>query len=110
MWARRPARSRRSRVPRVSSARSETVTFVVVVTTTTYSWLGWARRWVGGMAPIDIPAALRPAGGRFGSGPSKVRPEQLAALAASGTTYLGTSHRQAPVRSLVQRVREGLTE
>src|SRR5262249_33925144 len=62
------------------------------------------------MTPIEIPAALRPADGRFGSGPSKVRPEQLAALAASGTTYLGTSHRQAPVRSLVQRVREGLTE
>src|SRR5580700_6750727 len=61
------------------------------------------------MAPIEIPAGLRPADGRFGSGPSKVRPEQLAALAGSGSTYLGTSHRQAPVRSLVQRVREGLT-
>jgi phosphoserine aminotransferase len=62
------------------------------------------------MTPIEIPAGLRPADGRFGSGPSKVRPEQVAALASSGTTYLGTSHRQAPVRSLVQRVREGLTE
>src|SRR5882757_6862637 len=62
------------------------------------------------MASIEIPAGLRPADGRFGSGPSKVRPEQLAALAASGASYLGTSHRQAPVRSLVQRVREGLTE
>ena len=62
------------------------------------------------MTPIEIPAGLRPADGRFGSGPSKVRPEQLAALANSGTTYLGTSHRQAPVRSLVQRVREGLAE
>jgi phosphoserine aminotransferase len=59
---------------------------------------------------IEIPAGLRPADGRFGSGPSKVRPEQIAALASSGTTYLGTSHRQAPVRSLVQRVREGLAE
>ena len=39
-----------------------------------------------------------------------MRPEQLAALAASGSSYLGTSHRQAPVRSLVQRVREGLAE
>jgi phosphoserine aminotransferase len=62
------------------------------------------------MTPIEIPAGLRPADGRFGSGPSKVRPEQLAALANSGATYLGTSHRQAPVRSLVRRVREGLTE
>jgi phosphoserine aminotransferase len=59
---------------------------------------------------IVIPAELRPADGRFASGPSKVRPEQLAALAASGATYLGTSHRQAPVRSLVQRVSEGLAE
>src|SRR5215472_14073395 len=62
------------------------------------------------MTPIEIPAGLRPADGRFGSGPSKVRPGQLAALANSGTTYLGTSHRQAPVRSLVRRVREGLAE
>src|SRR5258708_8092077 len=62
------------------------------------------------MTPIETPAGLRPADGRFGRGPSKVRPEQLAALAASGAAYLGTSHRQAPVRSLVQRVREGLTE
>jgi phosphoserine aminotransferase len=57
---------------------------------------------------IVIPPELRPADGRFGSGPSKVRPEQLAALATTGSAYLGTSHRQAPVRSLVQRVREGL--
>jgi phosphoserine aminotransferase len=62
------------------------------------------------MASIEIPAGLRPADGRFGSGPSKVRPEQLAALAGSGARYLGTSHRQEPVRSLVRRVREGLTE
>jgi phosphoserine aminotransferase len=59
---------------------------------------------------IVLPAELRPADGRFGSGPSKVRREQVAALAASGPAYLGTSHRQAPVRSLVQRVREGLAE
>jgi phosphoserine aminotransferase len=57
---------------------------------------------------IVIPDELRPADGRFGSGPSKVRPEQVSALAESGATYLGTSHRQAPVRSLVRRVREGL--
>jgi phosphoserine aminotransferase len=58
---------------------------------------------------IVLPSAIKPADGRFGSGPSKVRPEALAALAASGSAYLGTSHRQAPVRSLVQRVREGLS-
>ena len=61
------------------------------------------------MTDIVLPAELKPADGRFGSGPSKVRPEQVAALAASGVTYLGTSHRQAPVRSLVRRAREGLT-
>lgn len=62
------------------------------------------------MTDIVIPADLKPADGRFGCGPSKVRPGQLAALAASGPGYLGTSHRQAPVRSLVQRAREGLAE
>jgi len=62
------------------------------------------------VSDIAIPAELKPADGRFGCGPSKVRPEQLAALAASGPAYLGTSHRQAPVRSLVRRVREGLAE
>ena len=45
---------------------------------------------------IVIPEDLKPADGRFASGPSKVRPEQVATLAASGATYLGTSHRQAP--------------
>src|SRR6202451_2105682 len=59
---------------------------------------------------IEIPAGLRPADGRFGCGPSKIRPEQLSALAASSSRYLGTSHRQAPVRSLVRRAREGLAE
>jgi len=59
---------------------------------------------------IVVPAQLKPADGRFGSGPSKVRPEQVAALAASGPLYLGTSHRQAPVRSLVQRIQEGIAE
>ena len=62
------------------------------------------------MTNIVLPAQLKPADGRFGSGPSKVRPEQVAALAASGPVYLGTSHRQAPVRSLVQRIQEGLAE
>jgi phosphoserine aminotransferase len=59
---------------------------------------------------IAIPAELKPVDGRFGCGPSKVRAEQLSALASSGTSYLGTSHRQAPVKSLVHRVREGLSE
>jgi phosphoserine aminotransferase len=51
-----------------------------------------------------------PGDGRFGCGPSKVRPEQIAALANSGTTLMGTSHRQRPVRSLVGRIRAGLRE
>jgi phosphoserine aminotransferase len=59
---------------------------------------------------IVIPESLKPADGRFGSGPSKVRPEQLAALAASGASCIGTSHRQKPVKSVVARVREGLSE
>ncbi|HEY1323578.1 MAG TPA: phosphoserine transaminase, partial [Streptosporangiaceae bacterium] len=59
---------------------------------------------------IVLPEEIKPADGRFASGPSKVRPEQVAALAASGARYLGNSHRQAPVRSLVRRVREGLAE
>jgi phosphoserine aminotransferase len=60
-------------------------------------------------ADLVIPAELRPRDGRFGSGPSKVRPEQLAALAATGASYLGTSHRQAGVKTVVRRVREGLS-
>ena len=62
------------------------------------------------LAQIDIPRDLLPADGRFGCGPSKVRPEQVAALAGPGAALLGTSHRQAPVRDLVQRVRDGLAE
>ncbi len=60
--------------------------------------------------PISIPASLRPADGRFGSGPSKVPQAALESLAATGTTLLGTSHRQGPVRSLVGRIRDGLRE
>jgi len=62
------------------------------------------------VSTLVIPAQLKPKDGRFGSGPAKIRPEQLAALAASGASYLGTSHRQPPVRSLVRRIRVGLTE
>jgi phosphoserine aminotransferase len=59
---------------------------------------------------IRIPDDLKPGDGRFGSGPSKVRPEGVAALAATGTLYLGTSHRQAPVKAVVGRVRAGLAD
>ena len=59
---------------------------------------------------ITIPAELKPVDGRFGAGPSKVRPEQLDALVAAAPTFLGTSHRQKPVKSQVGRVREGLRE
>jgi phosphoserine aminotransferase len=61
-------------------------------------------------SPIVLPADLMPADGRFGSGPSKVRPEAIAALAASGTAYLGTSHRQKTVKDVVRRVRTGLAD
>ncbi len=61
-------------------------------------------------APIVIPAELRPADGRFGSGPSKVRAQALARLAGDGAAVMGTSHRQAPVETLVGRVRSGLHE
>jgi phosphoserine aminotransferase len=57
---------------------------------------------------IKIPENLKPRDGRFGCGPSKIRPEALAALAASGSSILGTSHRQKPVKNVVHRVREGL--
>ena len=57
---------------------------------------------------LVIPAALKPVDGRFGCGPSKVRPEQLAYLAGEGAGLMGTSHRQNPVRGLVGRVRSGL--
>jgi phosphoserine aminotransferase len=59
---------------------------------------------------ITIPAELLPRDGRFGSGPSKVRPTDVEALAASGTTYLGTSHRQGTVRFMVAALRNGIAE
>jgi phosphoserine aminotransferase len=58
---------------------------------------------------VEIPDALKPADGRFGCGPSKVRPEALAKL-ASQNDLMGTSHRQQPVRDLVARIRAGLGE
>jgi phosphoserine aminotransferase len=59
---------------------------------------------------IRLPDHLLPADGRFGCGPSKVRPEQMQALTDAGTSLMGTSHRKAPVKALVASVRSGLTE
>lgn len=59
---------------------------------------------------ISIPTELLPQDGRFGAGPSKVRPEQIDAVVQAGRNLLGTSHRQAPVKNLVGSVREGLKE
>jgi phosphoserine aminotransferase len=61
-------------------------------------------------AAITIPAHLLPIDGRFGSGPSKIRPEQVEYLSSIATSVLGTSHRQKPVKDLVHRVRVGLAE
>lgn len=59
---------------------------------------------------IEIPENLKPADGRFGAGPSKVSPRAADAVAAAGSSLLGTSHRQAPVRNLVKSVQEGVSE
>ena len=59
---------------------------------------------------VRIPDDLLPQDGRFGAGPSKIRPAQLEALAATGRSYLGTSHRQGPVREVVGRLRGGLRD
>ena len=59
---------------------------------------------------LTIPEELKPADGRFGCGPSKVRPEQLARLAGADAHVMGTSHRQKPVKDLVGRVRTGLSD
>lgn len=60
-------------------------------------------------ASIKIPADLLPVDGRFGAGPSKIAVSALDALAATGDKLMGTSHRQAPVKNTVGRVREGLS-
>jgi phosphoserine aminotransferase len=57
---------------------------------------------------IKIPDNIKPKDGRFGCGPSKIRPEALSALSKSGASILGTSHRQKPVKNVVHNVREGL--
>jgi phosphoserine aminotransferase len=59
---------------------------------------------------VQIPEDLKPADGRFGCGPSKVRPEQLQSLVTKGAEVMGTSHRQKPVKEVVARVRHGLRE
>src|SRR6478609_1865555 len=59
---------------------------------------------------IVLPPELRPSDGRFGSGPSKVRVESVTALAGAARDYLGTSHRQSTVKSVVGRVRAGIAE
>src|SRR5438270_4513636 len=61
-------------------------------------------------AVLQIPAELKPADGRFGSGPARIRPEQLERLAQTGASLMGTSHRQKPVKEVVGRVRSGLRE
>jgi phosphoserine aminotransferase len=58
---------------------------------------------------FQIPLGLLPVDGRFGCGPSKVRPDQLEAVMSRVTSVMGTSHRQAPVKNIVGSVREGLT-
>jgi phosphoserine aminotransferase len=60
--------------------------------------------------PLTIPEGLRPADGRFGCGPSKVRPEALERLAREGAAVMGTSHRQQPVKAIVGEIRAGLRE
>ncbi|MCV7318648.1 phosphoserine transaminase [Mycolicibacterium confluentis] len=59
---------------------------------------------------LTIPADLKPTDGRFGCGPSKVRPEQVQALVSRGAELFGTSHRQAPVKNLVGHVRDGVRQ
>ncbi|GLI31670.1 MULTISPECIES: phosphoserine transaminase [Brachybacterium] len=59
---------------------------------------------------LTIPSELLPSDGRFGSGPSRVRDAQMEALSSVSRTVMGTSHRQAPVKQVVARVRQGLAE
>lgn len=62
------------------------------------------------MSEIKIPAELIPSDGRFGCGPSRMRPEQLAAFQIEGASLMGTSHRQAPIKNLVAEIQNGLLE
>jgi phosphoserine aminotransferase len=63
-----------------------------------------------GMPEIVIPSNLLPKDGRFGCGPSKLRPEQLAAFGSAGASLMGTSHRQKPIKDMVAEVQKGLLE
>jgi len=62
------------------------------------------------MAEISIPENLKPADGRFGAGPAKLRQAQIEQLYKTGSKIMGTSHRQAPVKNTVKRVQDGLSE
>ena len=62
------------------------------------------------MPEIQIPSQLLPKDGRFGCGPSRLRPEQMAEFGTTGAALMGTSHRQAPIKNLVSEVQKGLLE
>ena len=62
------------------------------------------------MPDIQIPSQLLPKDGRFGCGPSRLRPDQMVAFSTKGTSLMGTSHRQAPIKNLVAEVQNGLLE
>src|ERR1700719_1147353 len=64
----------------------------------------------GSQTSLRIPADLKPSDGRFGSGPSRVRRDQIDYLAGPGSAIMGTSHRQTPVKELVGRIRSGLRD
>ena len=58
---------------------------------------------------LEVPESLKPVDGRFGCGPSKVRPQALQRLVVDGAALMGTSHRQKPVKALVGEIRSGLS-
>lgn len=71
---------------------------------------GWLTTLMSMADQLEIPADIKPRDGRFGCGPSKVRSEQLQALTTTAAPLFGTSHRQAPVKNLVGRLRSGLAD
>src|SRR3954462_9362734 len=95
--------------PRQSRPLGRTATLTHVTEVSPAFWTVTLRGPQMAQTIVEIPDALKPADGRFGCGPSKVRPEALAKLAAQ-SELMGTSHRQAPVKDLVARVRNGLGE